>query len=198
MGCLPHPRQVMDLYSSQKKRRSKVKSAKSPNCFKESADLQMLQLWDILTDVVWHRLNKRWRLMRLLGHKLLLTLLTGKVDWNKQCRLVQSNAWLTSKHSHGKLGKHTNYIHQFSQNAPGKQWFLYTSQQTSGRRESRRFASPTEGHFWEIRRKVSTAICWTPGKVSCMNSKSLKITVFKNFQCAPGSKKIQLKKRRST
>ena len=58
-------------------------------------------------------------------------------------------------------------------------------------------------HFWQIRRKVSTAIClqrgavcadvcetsglqtsetqlrpngWTPGKVSCMNSKSLKTT----------------------
>ena len=39
-------------------------------------------------------------------------------------------------------------------------------------------------HFWQILRKVSTAICCTPGKVSCINSKSLKITVLRNFQWA--------------
>mmetsp|Transcript_69698 Transcript_69698/g.196604 ORF Transcript_69698/g.196604 Transcript_69698/m.196604 type:complete len:212 (-) Transcript_69698:279-914(-) len=39
-------------------------------------------------------------------------------------------------------------------------------------------------HFWQIFRNVSTAISWTPGKFSCMNSNSLKMTVFRNFQWA--------------
>mmetsp|Transcript_2039 Transcript_2039/g.4528 ORF Transcript_2039/g.4528 Transcript_2039/m.4528 type:complete len:210 (-) Transcript_2039:1186-1815(-) len=39
-------------------------------------------------------------------------------------------------------------------------------------------------HFWQIFRKVSTAMSWTPGKVSCMNSKSLNTRVLRNFQWA--------------
>ena len=142
----------------------KSKAAKSPNCFKESADLQMLQLWDILTDMVWQRLNKRWRLLRLLGHKLLLTLLPAKSAGSKLVNINMANL--------------ENTVTIYSNSLRAVRWKAFL----------------TEGHFWQIRRKVSTAICWTPGKVSCMNSKSLKITVFKNFQCAPGSKSFSWKK----
>ena len=37
-------------------------------------------------------------------------------------------------------------------------------------------------HLWQILRKVSQAMSWTPGCVSCMNSNSLFTTVFRNFQ----------------
>ena len=37
-------------------------------------------------------------------------------------------------------------------------------------------------HLWQILRKVSQAMSWTPGCVSCMNSNSLLTTVFRNFQ----------------
>ena len=39
-------------------------------------------------------------------------------------------------------------------------------------------------HFCAILMKVSQAMSCTPSWVSCMNSKSLLTTVFKNFQCA--------------
>ena len=37
-------------------------------------------------------------------------------------------------------------------------------------------------HLWQIFRKVSQAMSWTPGCISCMNSNSLFTTVFRNFQ----------------
>jgi hypothetical protein len=39
-------------------------------------------------------------------------------------------------------------------------------------------------HFLAIFTNVSTAMSWTPGCFSCINSNSLFTTVLRNFQCA--------------